>query len=48
MAVSGLVTGEQRSYGDVTLDFDADVFLDKGGLSVHLEDLFSGSYDNLR
>jgi len=46
MAVSGLITGEQRTYGDITLDFSADVFLDKGGLSVHLEDLFSGSYDN--
>jgi hypothetical protein len=45
MAVSGLVTGEERSYGDISLDFSADVFLDKGGLSVHLEDLFSGSYD---
>ena len=46
LAVSGLITGEQRSLGDISLDFDADVFLDKGGLSVHLEDLFSGSYDN--
>ncbi len=46
MAVSGLVTSELRSYGDVSLDFSADVFLDKGGLGVHLEDLFSGSYDN--
>ena len=46
MAVSSLVTGEERSYGDISLDFNADVFLDKGGLSVHLEDLFSGSYDN--
>ncbi len=46
MAVSGLVTSEERSYGDITLDFNADVFLDKGGLSVHLEDLFSGNYDN--
>jgi hypothetical protein len=46
MAVSGLVTSEERSYGDITLDFDADVFLDRGGLSVHLEDLFSGNYDN--
>jgi hypothetical protein len=45
MAVSGLVTSEQRSYGDIALDFGADVFLDQGGLSVHLEDLFSGSYD---
>lgn len=46
MAVSGLVTSELRSYGDLSLDFSADVFLDKGGLGVHLEDLFSGSYDN--
>jgi hypothetical protein len=46
MAVSGLVTSELRSYGDVSLDFNADVFLDKGGLGVHLEDLFSGGYDN--
>ncbi|HMA53272.1 MAG TPA: SpoIVB peptidase S55 domain-containing protein [Acidobacteriota bacterium] len=46
MAVSGLVTSELRSYGEVSLDFSADVFLDKGGLGVHLEDLFSGSYDN--
>ena len=45
MAVSGLVTSEARNYGDVSLDFNADVFLDKGGLGVHLEDLFSGSYD---
>jgi len=45
MAVSGLVTSELRSYGDLSLDFNADVFLDKGGLAVHLEDLFSGSYD---
>jgi hypothetical protein len=46
MAVSNLVTSEERSLGDLALDFDADVFLDKGGMSVHLEDLFSGSYDN--
>jgi hypothetical protein len=46
MAVSGLVTSEKRSYGDISLDFDADVYLDQGGLGVHLEDLFSGNYDN--
>ena len=46
MAVSGLVTSEERSYGDISLDFQADVFLDKGGPGVHLEDVFSGSYDN--
>ena len=46
LAVSNLVTSEERNYGDISLDFDADVFLDKGGMSVHLEDLFSGNYDN--
>lgn len=46
IAVSTLVTSEERSYGDMSLDFNADIYLDKGGLSVHLEDIFSGSYDN--
>jgi hypothetical protein len=46
IAVSTLITSEERSLGDLALDFDADIFLDKGGMSVHLEDLFSGSYDN--
>jgi hypothetical protein len=46
IAVSTLITSEERSLGDLALDFDADVYLDQGGMSVHLEDLFSGSYDN--
>ncbi len=46
LAVSTLITSEERSLGDLALDFDADIFLDKGGMSVHLEDLFSGSYDS--
>jgi hypothetical protein len=46
ITVSTLVTSEERSLGDLSLDFDADVFLEQGGLSVHLADLFSGSYDN--
>jgi hypothetical protein len=45
IAVSTLITSEERSLGDLALDFNADVFLDKDGMSVHLEDLFSGSYD---
>jgi hypothetical protein len=44
LAVSSLITGEERAYGYLSLDFDGDVFLDKG-MSVHLEDLFSGNYD---
>jgi hypothetical protein len=46
IAVSSLITAEERSYGNITLDFQGDVFLDKGGLSVRLEDLFSGNYDS--
>jgi len=45
MALSSIITGEERSYGNVSLDFDGDVYLDNGQ-SVHLEDLFSGNYDN--
>jgi hypothetical protein len=45
ITLSSLLTGEERSYGDLTLDFDGDVYLDNG-MGVHLEDLFSGSFDN--
>lgn len=45
LAISSLVTGEQRSYGNLSLDFDGTVFLDQG-VSIRLEDLFSGNYDN--
>jgi hypothetical protein len=45
LTLSSLLTGEERSYGDLTLDFEADVFLDNG-MGVHLEDLFSGNLDN--
>jgi hypothetical protein len=44
LAVSSLITGEERAYGYLSLDFDGDIYLDRGG-SVHLEDLFSGNYD---
>jgi hypothetical protein len=44
LAVSSLITGEERAYGYLSLDFDADIFLEKG-VSIHLEDLFSGNYD---
>lgn len=46
IALSSLITAEERSYGDLTLDFQGDIFLDKGGLSVRLEDLFSGNYNS--
>jgi len=44
LAVSSLLSSEERDYGDLSLDFDADIFLDRG--QVHLEDLFSGNYNN--
>ncbi len=45
LAISSLVSSEERSYGNLSLDFEADIFLDQGQ-NVHLEDLFSGNYDN--
>jgi hypothetical protein len=44
LAVSSLITGEERAYGYLSLDFDGDIYLDRG-TSIHLEDLFSGNYD---
>jgi hypothetical protein len=44
MSAATLLTNEARSVGDVTLEMTADLFLDNG-LSVHLEDLFSGNFD---
>lgn len=45
ITLSSLLTGEEHSYGDLTLDFEGDVYLDNG-LAVHLEDLFSSNFDN--
>jgi hypothetical protein len=44
LSVSSLITGEERAYGFLSLDFDGDIFLDRG-VSIHVEDLFSGNYD---
>ncbi len=44
MAVSAVLTGENRSLGDLTLEFQGDLYLDSGQ-SVHLEDMFSGNLD---
>jgi hypothetical protein len=44
LAVSSLITGEERAYGYLSLAFDGDIFLDRG-MSVHVEDLFSGNFD---
>lgn len=45
IGISALISSEERSYGSLSLDFEADIFLDQG-MSIHLEDLFSGNLDN--
>ena len=44
LALYTLLGSEERSYGNLSVDFEANLFLD-GGLSVRLEDLFSGNMD---
>jgi hypothetical protein len=45
VAVFSVITADERNYGNLSVDFDCDIYLDNGS-SVHLEDLFSGNYDN--
>lgn len=45
IGLSTLISSQERSYGNLSLDFDADIYLDRGQ-NVHLEDLFSGNLDN--
>lgn len=44
MVVSSLILSEERAIGDLSLDFNGDIYMDNG-MSVHLEDLFSGNFD---
>jgi hypothetical protein len=44
MVVSSLILSDERAIGDLSLEFSGDVYLDNG-MSVHLEDLFSGNFD---
>jgi hypothetical protein len=44
MSVSSILSGEERSYGNLSCALDGDIYLDSGA-SVHLEDLFSGNLD---
>ena len=43
--LSTLIGAEERSYGNLSLDFEASFVLERGQI-VHLEDLFSGNFDN--
>ncbi|MFC2165215.1 SpoIVB peptidase S55 domain-containing protein [Acidobacteriota bacterium] len=45
MVVSTLITGEERSISDLSLELKGDIYLENGK-SVHLEDLFSGNFDS--
>ncbi len=45
VGLSTLIGAEERSYGNLSLDFEANIVLDRGQI-VHLEDLFSGNFDN--
>jgi len=45
VSVLSVMSVEERAVGDLTLDFSGDIYLENG-MSIHLEDLFSGSYDN--
>lgn len=40
-----VLSSEERSYGNLSVDFETDLFLEQG-LTVHLEDLFSGNLDS--
>jgi hypothetical protein len=45
LSISSIISGEVRALGNLSLEFSGDVYLDNG-MSVHLEDLFSGNFDN--
>lgn len=45
LTLASILTSEERSYGNLSLEMEGDVYLDNG-LSVHLEDLYSGNFDN--
>ena len=44
VVVSSIMTSEERALGDLSLEMKGDIYLDNG-MSVHLEDLFSGNFD---
>lgn len=44
MCLMSLLPSEQRSFGDLTLELNGEVYLEDGN-SIHLEDFFSGNYD---
>jgi hypothetical protein len=45
VSLSNILSSEERAVGDLSLELDGDIYLDNG-MSVHLEDFFSGNFDN--
>lgn len=44
LALYSIVLSENRAYGNLTVEFSGDLYLDNGQ-NIHLEDLFSGNLD---
>ncbi|MGB8951618.1 MAG: SpoIVB peptidase S55 domain-containing protein [Candidatus Aminicenantales bacterium] len=44
LTVFSILSSEERTYGDLSLEFEADVYLENAS-SVHLEDLYSGNFN---
>jgi len=44
LTVSSVLSGEERSYGDLSLALEGNIYLESGE-SIHLEDLFSGNFN---
>jgi hypothetical protein len=44
MAISAVLSGENRALGDLTLEYEGSLYLD-GGQSIRLEDMFTGNMD---
>jgi len=44
LALSGVLSGQERSYGDLSLKLEGNIYLENGK-SIHLEDLFSGNFN---
>lgn len=44
LVISNLLLSEERSFGDLSLAFTGNIYLENG-MSIHLEDLFSGNFD---
>jgi hypothetical protein len=44
LSLASVLSSEERAFGDLSLDLKGDIYLENG-MSVHIEDLFSGSFN---